>query len=502
MRLSEIIIRRKIRRIIQEAVAGVPTSTATGKSTYTANLVAGSTGGKLSFSEKLTRGVLGAIGLSVLYNLIDKYIMGGGSDQNTKSKIDMTATICGDSQAEGKIGTAVEAELKSRGYKVKRVGKAKAKPDAVLAQVQSAAKDSILVVAIFGGNASSPADASSNLVKMYEACEDAGAAFMAIGPPPPTKITSLPAANVGFPAYNITDENFWLNLPANDPRSKDSRKDVSDAMESATSSKGDINVWGISSRMTNPGDYPDQPDGIHCETGVDEVARKALAGLGIDAVTTELRRQIEEAQKRDADSVGRVGKSDEVTPQTFDKDKYKRGIYGPESSSAGGYTAKNPPKLPKYSGAFGKYQFLAAANTENLVQFLNSNKGYSLYAGGKYNGLRDLDCRSKNKTTVALYYELWEGFRNDAALQEDYMDRFFIPATRRVADNYYSSTRNDGSVLSKLDYAQLCAAIHFGGGAQKTIARLQAEGLNITPGGDNSTYAVYLSRFNSFYYKP
>ncbi len=495
MRLSEIIIRRKIRRIIQEAVGGVPTSTATGRSTYTAALVSGKTG-DLSFSEKVTRIVLGAIGLRVLWGIAERALDPSKTTPDEKKKLTMHATVCGDSQANGSLGAAVAAQLEKKGYTVTRVGDDGAQPSVVLRQVQAAAKDSVLVVAIFGGNSPSPGDAASNLTKMYDACEKSGAAFMAIGPPPPTKILDTQQASTVF-STTIKDPDHWLKLPASANKSPDFRRAVSDAMQAAKSGSEDINVWGIASNMSYPGDYEDQPDGIHCVNGADEVARRALEGLRIDEATTEIKKTIEDAQRKESGAVGRVGKPDEVKPGQLNLQKFKDGIMGPESrGSADPYKAENKPQLPGYCGAYGKYQILAYDWTEDLIRFLKDT-GHPLNKNGKFDSVSKRDCKSSDSAKIRLYYELWQGFLGDSNLQEDYMDMF----TRRTAAealSWYDGSRGDGSDMSKLDFAQICAAVHFGGGP--SMQKLKVGGLGASPGGNNSTYAAYIKEFNKYYY--
>ena len=483
MRLSEIIIRRKIRRIIQEAVGGVPTSTATGRSTYTAALVSGKTG-DLSFSEKVTRIVLGAIGLRVLWGIAERALDPSKTTPEEKKKLTMHATVCGDSQAKGPLGAEVADQLRAKGYTVTLVGDDGARPSAVLTQVQAAAKDSVLVVAIFGGNSPSPGDAASNLTKMYDACEKSGAAFMAIGPPPPTKILDMQRASTVF-STTIKDPDHWLNLPASENKSPDFRRAVSDAMQGAKSGSEDINVWGIASNMSYPGDYEDQPDGIHCVNEADEVARRALEGLRIDEATTEIKKTIEDAQRKESGDVGRVGKPDEVTPDNLDLEAFKRGI----SKSEGNYTSVNPT-----TKALGKYQFVPGLHWSDIKGFA-TRKGINL-------GPHD-------KTSTPSGYKDYDSFLNNQQLQEDYMDHF-IQTNLLVASKgreSYDNSRGTDQNVAKLDLAQILAATHFNG--RGGVLDINKNGINSVPTDyrtgkpteNNSTYAEYIRRFNKGYYR-
>jgi hypothetical protein len=324
---------------------------------------------------------------------------------------------------------------------------------------------------------------------------------MAIGSPPVTRILNYSRFEASFSARaNSANGNvdYWLTLPDSDSYSPKGRRELSDKMEAAKGSKGeDIRVYGIASNWTagTGGNYPDQPDGLHCYNGADKVARAAMDGLEIDAVTEELRNLLGTKQY-DADEIGRVGKDGEITESNFNLEQYKRGIHGPESSGRGNpYAAVNKPRPPEYSGAFGKYQFLVSSNTESLVGFLQKNPSYSLYASGKYNGLTKKDWNTKKSSKV---YDLWNGFLKDQNLQEAFMNQF-ADATKNSVLDVYNQTRGDGSVMSKLDLAQMCAIAHLGGkGGLLEVKRLN--NVNIKPLGDNATYAVYLERFNEYFY--
>jgi len=492
MKLSELIIRRKIRRILQEAV---PTSTAVaGTFGYAAN----PRGGSGSFNKKITYAVLGAIGARILYGILN-----GAMNPQKQSKLSMNAVICGDSQGAGPIGGEVKKILESKGYTVKNVSVDGSNPSQVLTQVKSNAENAILVVAIFGGNTTDTDAPARATTEMYDFCEGKGTAFMAIGSPPVTRIQDYSKFAGSFSARAKDasgNVDYWLNLPDNDSYSPEGRKELSDKMEAAKGSKGeDIRVYGIASNWTagTGGNYPDQPDGLHCYNGADKVARAAMDGLEIDAVTQELRNLLGTKQY-DADEIGRVGKPGEISKSNFNVEQYKRGIHGPESSGGGDpYKALNKPNPPNYSGAYGKYQFLVSANTKSLVDFLDSNQRYSIYSSGKYKDLTGRDWNDPKKKS--LVYELWSGFLKDPDLQEKFMDQFAEGTKTSILDIYGRTRNKPESVLSKLDLAQLCALAHLGGkGGLETVER--ENNLNISPGGNNLTYAVYLDRFNKFFY--
>jgi hypothetical protein len=472
MRLSEIIIRRKIRRIIQEAVGGVPTSTATGRSTYTAALVSGKTG-DLSFSEKVTRIVLGAIGLRVLWGIAERALDPSKTTPEEKKKLTMHATVCGDSQANGSLGAAVAAQLKTKGYTVTRVGDDGARPSVVLTQVQAAAKDSVLVVAIFGGNSPSPGDAASNLTKMYDACEKSGAAFMAIGPPPPTKILDTQRASTVF-STTITDPDHWLKLPDSANKSPDFRRAVSDAMQGAKSGSEDINVWGIASNMSYPGDYEDQPDGIHCVNGADEVARRALEGLRIDEATTEIKKTIEDAQRKgprpktkrqysstaDTEADMMLAGMGAVDTGDIDMAKYRVGIIKVESG--GNIGSRNPE-----TNASGKYQFVPSVNTPLLLRQIRPSGNITQPTIDKANAEYKKVKSGSNKfsdyfnNTSSGIRACWDYMLTDEALQDRMLDEF-TSTQASEAKSVKTANPND-PVVSALSIAQITAAMHLHG---------------------------------------
>jgi hypothetical protein len=474
MKLSEIIIRRKIRRILQEAV---PVSTATqGTYGYAANPRGAATGGKATFSQKLGAAVLGAIGLRVLYGIIK-----GGDSPSRKGKMEMNAVICGDSQGRGPLGVEVGKILGSKGYKVTNTSVDGAGPDAVLAQVKSSADNAILVVAIFGGNTTSAQAPANAVVKMYEECEKSGTAFMAIGPPPVTKITQDEMVQ----KYGKGDADYWLNLPAGDMHSPTGRNLISDAMEKAKSTSGeDINVYGVASNWTagQGGNYPDQPDGFHCMEGADNVAQAAMNALRIDAVTAQLKEETGN-QGGSLDEIGRVGKPDEVNEGNFNIDSFKKGI----SASEGNYSSVNPT-----TKALGKYQIVPSYHWNDIVAFAK--------AKGKELG-------PSISTSTRAGRKDYDAFLKDTQLQEDYMDHFVkdIVIVKQKAGSNYNDSRDTEKNTAKLDYAQIAAITHFGGG--RAPGDVDDLGINTVPRDNkgnptpgNLTFAEYLKRFNKGYY--
>jgi len=487
MKLSELIIRRKIRRILQEAV---PTSTAAqGTYGYTALRMTGGQG-KLSLTQKIALGVLGAIGARVLYGIIT-----GPSSPARDAKTSMKAVICGDSQGKGPLGIEVGKILTSKGYSVSNVSVNGANPGQVLSQVQSEADNAILVVAIFGGNTTSvnaPADA---VVKMYEHCEKSGTAFMAIGPPNVTTITDPDEVSKRGSA------TYWLDLPPGDMHSDEKRREISDAMEAATASNGEaINVYGVATHWTaGPGgNYPDQPDGLHCIKDADKVAQAAMNALGIDNVTAQLKKDINAkgGTVTDLDGLGMAGKSGEVTEfSNLDFNKFKRGI----SASEGNYKSFNKSGGEKATYALGKYQFLPSYHWADIKEFAKQNNNVDFgnhtptSANGSITGFTD-----------------WDMFLDSPQVQEDYMDHFIRTKLASGTGSYqgiknYEESRNTGEALGKLDLAQILAASHFSG--FRARPDINERGINSVPTDSkgnptsgNSTYAAYLSNFTRVYY--
>lgn len=477
MKLSEIIIRRQIRRILQEAV---PTSTAVaGTFGYAANPRGGAKG---SFERKIVLGVLGAIGARILYGILK-----GDTTPEKEAKLNMKAVICGDSQGKGYLGNEVGKILSSQGYKVSNVSVNGAGPDAVLDQVKAHAKNALLVVAIFGGNTSSATKSADGVVKMYEHCEQQGTAFMAIGPPPVTEIT-----DPGEITKRGGNKNHWLELSPSDIHSQSKRKEISDAMEAATSSSGEqINVYGVASNWRpkeEGGKYPDQPDGLHCQNGAAEVAKAAMDSLGIDNVTAQLRKEIETKSgvSFDPSVVGKASHPSASTPNDFDIERYKRGIAKVESNS--GYGAES-----KSSSAKGKYQFLASLHTLNLLEFMKQDPKYSSLAS-KYARATNAGYKQGDSTSVGL----WKEFLKNPDLQEDFMSWIVPTKFAPIARPYYDQSRNaPNDVLSNFDYAQINALYHLNG--VDGPKEVRSSGLESRPDENNLTYGEYLSTFNKGY---
>jgi len=496
MKLSELIVRRKIRRILQEDA--LQSNAPQGTYGYAAVRPAGGPG-KLTFTQKATLAVLGALGLRALWGIIN-YDEKSGKPAGYDGKTAMNAVICGDSQGAGPLGSEVGKILSAKGYKVSNASVAGANPAKVLDQVRANAENSILVVAIFGGNTTDIEAPARATVEMYKFCESKGTVFIAIGSPPVTRITDYPSFAASFPdraAAARGDKDYWLNLKPADSYSPAGRKALTDKMQEAKGPNGeDIKVYGIASNWTAGGDYPDQPDGLHCEKGAAEVARAAMSALDIDGITSGIRTQLKKSRTFNPEDIGMAGKPGEIKIYSeLDFERYKKGISLIESGSPeGDYTIENGP-------AKGRYQFYASHSTFLLMQLLRENvRKYSIEATN-YPTLNSLDRRNANAQSDSEEGKaLWAAFLKDPALQ-DGLFKHFTDLNSSLAVREYTQSRNDQNDLAALDVAQILALIHFNGPGGP--AGVKQDGINSSPpanpGFVNAPYSVYIKKFNTGY---
>lgn len=518
MLLSEIIIRRHIRRILAEDVGregGVPTSTAvdtSGKSTLT-----GTAGGKRTLADKIA---LGFLALPTAMKLKDLFFGDDSSDPGLRdAKKQFKAAVCGDSQAQGPLGQETEKRLAAEGYTVVRADgttyKAGAKPEAVLNFVKANAKDSILIVAIFGGNGS-PDTAKAAAEEMQKVCDENLTTLLVIGPPVTTKITD-PAV-----AKKMGGADHYTKMTPDTPQSPAYRRSISDSMQTAAVDGRAVKVYGIASQYSG---YPDQPDGLHCYEGEEGVIAAAMTFFGLAAITASLRKVIQgqgqgktrtKVVKRkrivtDSGStladVQSVGMASFDSSATIDPARFKQGLEIVESG-AGGYRARN-----KSTGALGKYQFIPSWFTQKLITLIKNKGGYSNFS--KVNAEEaqtELDKERPNHSSssteehdaaVVVYskkgkvYEMWEAFYLNDQMQEDCMD-IQIVDIGKVAESYKLTYASDPAV-SALSIPQIAACIHFMGSGDFLNKFIKGKQYG-PPTSENSAVPVYISGFSQGYY--
>jgi len=510
MLLSEIIIRRHIRRILAEDVGregGVPTSTAvdtSGKSTLT-----GTAGGKRTLADKIA---LGFLALPTAMKLKDLFFGDDSSDPGLRdAKKQFKAAVCGDSQAQGPLGQETEKLLKGEGYTVIRAEdttyKPGAAPGAVLNFVKANARDSILIVAIFGGNGS-PETAKAAAEEMQKVCDESLTTLLVIGPPVTTRITDPKVAS------KMSGADHYTKMTPDTPQSPAYRRSISASMQTAAVDGRAVKVYGIASQYSG---YPDQPDGLHCYEGEEGVIAAAMTFFGLAAITASLRKVIQGQGQRKGRSattsrklsstqdtladMKTVGMGSKDTSSSPDISKFSAGILKAEGSRANLQTF-NPE-----SKASGKYQFVPSQNTDALISVLKAapqKYGYdqvfvtSLEAEYKKPG----KFSAKYNDTKSPIRKVWDDFLNSENMQEDLFEkqsRVLFTFAQKYKTQYASN-----EVVQALSVAQLAGIAHlFGaGGLKDQIITGNDYGAPFYNGQRtvNSTAPVYIDRFSQGYY--
>lgn len=202
---------------------------------------------------------------------------------------EINALVIGDSQAGSKLGAALAQALEGQGVKTKIVSETGASGREVADRLQSEAEGFDLVIAIFGGNDDSPGEAESAASEMYEICKESGSYLIIVGPPPATRITNLPLARQVF-GNRIKDESSHLSHLGGDYA--ETRLEISQALQRFAAGREGVSSYGIAASIP---DYPDQPDGIHCVEGSEEIARTVLDAVRIDKIIESISEKRREA---------------------------------------------------------------------------------------------------------------------------------------------------------------------------------------------------------------
>lgn len=204
------------------------------------------------------------------------------------------AVIVGDSQVMSGMGQALRADLVALGYTVDVFYKNGAPSSYVASLLEQNVSGADLAVAIFGGNDSGPTASTESLKKMASVANDSGTYLIAVGPAPATRATRPDiAARVFGPA--AADPDYQLERSGGSYARQ--RVEIAQAIEDEAREHDNVKAYGIAARLM-PGTergaddfYPDQPDGIHCNSGGDYVAGKILDAIGIDEITSEIRQE-------------------------------------------------------------------------------------------------------------------------------------------------------------------------------------------------------------------
>ena len=234
----------------------------------------------------------------------------GGSEKKTyntsksygKSGSGLTAVAVGNSQLGSKLGDQLLSMISSMGVKIDRMAPLNGgSASDVAADLEASIDGNRLAITFIGGNADTPSAATSAMNRMIDACREAHAHLIVIGPPPATRITDLGLAQKVFPDVD-GQEDYFLNKDGG--RFASNRVAVAEAIETvAMSAGGDVSAYGVAAHFhsdASPGSsdyYPPQPDGIHVAEGADTIAAEIVRHLDLRGVIDGLRPKIPQGGK-------------------------------------------------------------------------------------------------------------------------------------------------------------------------------------------------------------
>lgn len=203
------------------------------------------------------------------------------------------ALVIGDSQAQGRLGALMSSSLTGQGYNVTRLSYAGASTAKVYDQLVANYARQRLVVVFSGGNdgyseRSGSIGTISFLDRIRSFCYKNRAYLIFVGPPPATIIEPWPANKPdpkipAFPAAKSPD----YHIKRDGGKFATGRQMISDAIQAKDDSYKDkgCRTWGIATKFTN---YPNQPDGIHCVVGAENIVAQILADVNISGITAML----------------------------------------------------------------------------------------------------------------------------------------------------------------------------------------------------------------------
>lgn len=364
----------------------------------------------------------------------------------------LRALVAGDSQAGSALGNEIKNLLVGRGFSVIINSKPGVAGNEIASFVVDSIKNYDLAVVIWGGNDSSPNFAATAFEKMYASSTDSGTFLIAIGPPPATRITDIDLAKQVF-GDKIESPEYFIHR--DDGVYAQRRIDIAAAIEKAAYGKSLAAGYGIAANLRPGIDYPEQPDGIHCNLGASDVADEIFEVIGIDQIVEEIKQL-----KQDA-ATSANGENSEMIP--FDYDQWSNEIAAIESRGSGNYSAIN-----KDTFALGKYQFVPRYWWDEIKAFAVT-QGIEL-SGEPMRGVR-----------LPAYQE----FLNNPSLQEKWMqhytETYAVPAIKRLRSNLPEET-------ARISDGKLAALYHFQGerGASDWLLKgiMQGRDINsIDPGG-------------------
>lgn len=194
------------------------------------------------------------------------------------------ALIIGDSQAGSNLGKELAGRLESKKVSVKTVSEVGRSGDQIASRLDGEIDDFDIVIAMFGGNDQSPESASVAIERMYQICKREGAHLIVVGPPPATKITDIELAKRIF-GDQITDENYYIRKDGGSYAQN--RIEISEEIDNDSQGRDGLSGFGIAARIPIE-EYPDQPDGIHCNVGAAEISEKILDSVKIDQIISKI----------------------------------------------------------------------------------------------------------------------------------------------------------------------------------------------------------------------
>ena len=197
------------------------------------------------------------------------------------------ALVTGDSQAGGALGRAFKDALEAEGFKVTMGTHVNGGAgDQIVRTTLENAEGHDLVVVVWGGNESSVDSARDTFEEIHDGLLDMGIFFIAVGPPPATRITDLGRARSVFGDDVMSDDYHMLRRGG---KYAEIRVKIAEAIENAARGKDLAKGYGIALHHTPGVDYPDQPDGVHCQVGAEAVVSSVLEAVDFAQIASRIR---------------------------------------------------------------------------------------------------------------------------------------------------------------------------------------------------------------------
>lgn len=367
--------------------------------------------------EKPTSGLM-----KVLDDLsADESEEGAFASIRSRGSSDMKALVSGDSQAGGSLGAEIQRSLTDMGFSVVLTSKTGAPGSQIADSVVNDAKGYDLVVAMWGGNDASPGSAADAFSRMHEATRASGTFLIAVGPPPATEITNMDRARQVF-GNRVESPDY--HLKRDEGSYPDKRVQIAEAIESAASGETLAAGYGIAVHFKPGQNYPDQPDGIHCVEGAEEVVDEMFRSIGIEEIVSQIRESKKGAESI-SDQPSSIGASDASGDARMIADAYpKMASYADEIVRVAESLGTRPEWLANVINFESKGGDPQAVNPTSdatgLIQFMPRT---AARLGTSTDALRGMDGREQ----MLYVEEYFEPFRGRLNSQEDVYMAVFYP---------------------------------------------------------------------------